>query len=590
MAAKLEEKYLRIYCPTHKVNFTVMEASRIVCAAEGEVLAKNFPYEGLWEYCCDCQTFWPSEIANGREADDHCQVCSRKIAHRYFCDRCRILSSQSNEAATGITYTLLPDGSPQPSCPGCSTTAQASLDTHDCYAVFASYVTARRRCPFCEEAVNHSDSKTMRESVNGIKESDSTHYGNGVESPNSVRFGRGYGDVAKWYSESLGERLGAWLQRLFSPKTVLWMKSHKRRMAFILSLSTIGSFLLSLFAFPPLYAILVWYGGKWTTDPPILKSIEYDKREVLAGENVLLKAILEHQPDAKPEFVWNPSAGWIEGSGPNVVLKTTGIKIQSMPLKVTVNLKITDGYGRGGSREVDIYIMSTTMLNRTPILRTIKCNCNTQEVRAGESVSLTAIVEDPDGDDLQFEWWSSTGQIEGQKESVTLNTSSINPQTNFAPVKVTLIIKDPSGNSVSDDIVINVVPKQPLKNAKDGLMPSPESLNNPPILVVLQPDRSIVEVGEPVKLEAIATDPNNDKLIYEWDSSKGNIEGGGPSITLTTVGIDPKHDSDRVIVTLTVRDGRGASASGKAIINVLAIPKLKRPVPSPTGQSSNTPF
>jgi hypothetical protein len=358
------------------------------------------------------------------------------------------------------------------------------------------------------------------------------------------------------------------------------VKRHKLQLEIVVLILTLGGFLLTFFGFPATYSLLAWHIGRMLSKPPVLRSIDY-KSEVPEGENVSLKAILEHQDGSKPEFVWECSAGRIEGAGSDVTLNTAGIVPKTVPLRIEVDLKIVDSYGRSDTRKFDVYVVPIALLNRSPILKTIKCNCNTQELRPGESVSLTAIAEDPDGDRLVYEWQTSTGQIEGEGESVTLSTSSINPLSNFAPVKVTLTIKDQRGGSVSNDIVMNVVPKQAQKDAKSLVTPPLEHTNNPPILVMLQPNKNTVEIGGVVFLESLATDPDNDKLIYEWDSSKGNIEGGGPSVSLNTAGIAAGQRPDRIIITLTVRDGRGASVSGKAFVTITQPPQHETPPPSP---------
>jgi hypothetical protein len=581
MAAEITEHHLKVYCPTHKVSFSVLEASRIVCELGGETLAGDFPYEAFWEYCCDCQNVWPSNLDKGDESSDRCLVCNRKTSRRYLCHHCKLLSIKSDDTVGGKPFTLLPGGLPHPSCPGCSRTAPTLLSTHDCYAVYTTYVTARAQCPFCNELIPDGISETGER-----HESSSASAEQMGETPPDMADGSAGQDGANGHSATAGLRSRFWnrLGRMLQPRARRWVKSHKGRMeliGLIGFLLTAGGFILSFVGFPALYARLAWYGVKWTTEAPVLKSIECQKREVREGESVLLKAIFEHQNGLKHELNWSSSAGRIEGNGPDVMLNTTGITLQAVPLKVTVSLKMMDDYGRSDARDLDVYVVPVGLLNNSPILKTIKCNCNTQEVLAGESVSLTAIAEDPDGDQLAYEWRSSTGQINGQGESAVLTTTAINPQSS-APVKITLTVNDNRGRSVSNDIVINVVPRQTAKGPKEAATPSPEPQNSSPILVMLQPEKSVIEAGERVKLEAIATDPNNDKLIYEWTSSKGQVEGGGPSIVLNTAGLDPSHDLGRVIVTLTIRDGRGASASGNAMVTIVSTPTPKDARPSPS--------
>jgi tetratricopeptide (TPR) repeat protein len=152
-AVKLENRYLRIYCPTHKVSFTVLEAGAILCEAGGEALTQNFPYEEFWEYCCDCQSLWPSNLSKGGKAGEQCFACSREIRWRYICDHCKVISLESDESARRKTFTIS-KGVIEPRCPGClKTSAGLNVREHDCAEAGAAFTTAHVSCPFCDEQV-----------------------------------------------------------------------------------------------------------------------------------------------------------------------------------------------------------------------------------------------------------------------------------------------------------------------------------------------------------------------------------------------------------------------------------------------------
>lgn len=153
MPAKFEERYFRVYCPTHKVSFTVSEAGRIVCEGGGEALAQKFPYEQAWEYCCDCQSLWPSDLAKGGKAAEQCFVCGREIRRRYVCDNCKVISLDSDGPTKRKPFSI-PERIVEPECPGCSknSTGVAALE-HRCAEAGVLFSTAHASCPFCDEQI-----------------------------------------------------------------------------------------------------------------------------------------------------------------------------------------------------------------------------------------------------------------------------------------------------------------------------------------------------------------------------------------------------------------------------------------------------
>ncbi len=153
MTTVIEDRQLRVYCPTHKINFEVPEASRILCEGGGHALAQDFPHGDFWEYCCDCQVFRPSEMDKGGKAKEQCPVCSRATARRYVCDECKVVSYETDDPARRKLFRITTRGAVEPSCPGCQKAAKEDLQEHACEDAAATFKMAREKCPFCEEKV-----------------------------------------------------------------------------------------------------------------------------------------------------------------------------------------------------------------------------------------------------------------------------------------------------------------------------------------------------------------------------------------------------------------------------------------------------
>ncbi len=135
--------------------FEALTAGKVVCAADPHVLAERFPAEGFWEYCCDCQRLWPSELKHGGQAQTLCPVCERRPARRFLCGQCGVMSVASDDKHTRRRpHSIDASGAVVPDCPGCRAAAPASVRAHECETAGVSFRTARAACPFCEEPLD----------------------------------------------------------------------------------------------------------------------------------------------------------------------------------------------------------------------------------------------------------------------------------------------------------------------------------------------------------------------------------------------------------------------------------------------------
>ena len=150
---------MRVFCPEHKRGFFAPRQSPIKCENRGHLLgAIDFegqatsPVELQWQYCCNCEHFCPVDF--DQYGLQRCPVCTRKSSLLYLCDRCYVISFESNTPLQTKNFTLTAEGVPQPSCPGCLRPASADLHEHTCDAVNASFITGLNTCPICEERLD----------------------------------------------------------------------------------------------------------------------------------------------------------------------------------------------------------------------------------------------------------------------------------------------------------------------------------------------------------------------------------------------------------------------------------------------------
>ena len=150
---------MRVFCPEHKRGFFAPRQSPIKCENRGHILGTldfegeaRLPLEIRWQYCCNCEHFCPVDF--DQYGLERCPVCTRRSSLLYLCDRCHVISFESNTPLPTKNFTLDSDGVPQPSCPGCLRSASTDLHEHICEALGTTYITALNTCPICEERLD----------------------------------------------------------------------------------------------------------------------------------------------------------------------------------------------------------------------------------------------------------------------------------------------------------------------------------------------------------------------------------------------------------------------------------------------------
>lgn len=104
----------------------------------------------------------------------------------------------------------------------------------------------------------------------------------------------------------------------------------------------------------------------------------------------------------------------------------------------------------------------------------------------------------------------------------------------------------------------------PTPTASPSVTSTPSGPNQSPVIDRVMPEWTNIERGKSGLIKCIAHDPDGDTLTYDWVVDRGNISGSGDTIDYTAP-LSYVH----VIVTVTVRDGRGGSMIGSAAFEVV---------------------
>ena len=149
-------RQIKVFCPQHQSVFEVADSPKIVCEIKEHALSNDFPNAEFWEYCCDCQTFSPSDLEVGGKAKEVCPQCERPTVSRFICGDCKTVSFDSGEDTKGKIFRVDFDAKTvEPSCAGClKDFAGADLKLHKCEEAQAIFLTSRKDCPFCKKEVS----------------------------------------------------------------------------------------------------------------------------------------------------------------------------------------------------------------------------------------------------------------------------------------------------------------------------------------------------------------------------------------------------------------------------------------------------
>ncbi len=211
---------------------------------------------------------------------------------------------------------------------------------------------------------------------------------------------------------------------------------------------------------------------------------------------------------------------------------------------VCVTLVATDGCGATGK---DSFVLHIRNVNNPP-----RVNAGPDVVvDEGGTVQLAPAVSDPDGDALRYHWSIPCG--DGVLTDATLlnavYSAPLVGACDGADIVLKLTVIDSCGASAEDSVTIHV-----------------RNLNAPPI-VELGPGFCMTEATSAI-LHAVASDPECGPLTYYWTASAGTFDDAFSATPCFSAPNVSNCDGEDIMVSLTVTDVCGASASDSYVIHV----------------------
>ena len=278
--------------------------------------------------------------------------------------------------------------------------------------------------------------------------------------------------------------------------------------------------------------------------PPSITSLKAGHNIVTPSGSCQVECIASDPDGDELSYEWSAGDGNIGGTGPTVTWSAPNSEGT-----YTLRVKITDGNGGKTTDSTTI----TVSANHPPSITSL--TASKERVAHSGSCQVECIASDPDGDGLTYAWSASGGNISGTGPTITWTA----PET-VDTYTITVKVIDEMGNESTSSLSIDIAPNKPP--------------NEPPIikdLIVTAEHRYLKRIPEGYKIlkgkschiKCVASDPDKDKLLYEWSTDGGNISRRGSAVTWTA----PLRGGE-VTITVTVSDSNGGVATKSVVFKV----------------------
>jgi len=171
-----------------------------------------------------------------------------------------------------------------------------------------------------------------------------------------------------------------------------------------------------------------------------------------------------------------------------------------------------------------------------------------------ESIRITCVATDADGDTLTYAWAADEGMIVGTGDTITWNAPAVT-----GDYVVTAIVTDSKGAEARESVTISLMEKP---NRVPIVKLIVKKSNGTEFVINEETGPITVKRWSSTEIECQAEDPDDDTLSYRWSATDGQIDGEGPFVKYIA------STTGDFAVTATVLDSRGAETKTSVYFHV----------------------
>jgi hypothetical protein len=277
-----------------------------------------------------------------------------------------------------------------------------------------------------------------------------------------------------------------------------------------------------------------------TNNQPIIASLEPDPEWATPSGSLQVVCTASDPDGDELSYNWSTSAGKVTGDGDTI----TWVAPPSEG-SYSVVVVVTDGHGG----EVMDYVAITVRTNNPPTIASLIADA--KWTTPSGTLQVTCTASDPDGDELSYEWSTSSGDISG-----TGSVASWRAPQEVGTYNVTVVVRDGYGSSATGLLTVSVLTGQP---------PIIEALLITADHCYLKAYSGGYYVGkEKVYHIECSVQDTGIELFYEWSCTGGELSGEGSLVTWTA-----PSTSVLVTVTVIVSDISNSMASENILLSVV---------------------
>jgi len=274
--------------------------------------------------------------------------------------------------------------------------------------------------------------------------------------------------------------------------------------------------------------------------PPVINSLKAKQNVIGPLDSCLIECVASDEDGDELTYEWSASKGTINGDGATIAWsapEAEGV--------YNIVVKVADGNGEEATDSMTIIVKD----NHPPEI--VSLAADQEWVTPSSTLHIRCKAQDPDGDELDYEWSASGGDVSGTGSAVNWAAPE-----RVGLYDITVAVNDGYGGQSTRLLSISVVSSPP--PVIERLILTPEE---PKYLKEYEGGYKILR-NRHCTIECVVKDASGE-LMYEWSASDGKIMGEGSVITW----IAPDERGE-ITVTAIVSDSNGSVASKSIVFKV----------------------